>query len=214
MSFARITYVPQGMPVVTIDFPEELSAWSGPLRNAVRQTNESEGGVFMVHFEHFEDECVATLEKMPFSASFINTMTAFWSHAARGGKFTFSRNGFPGRTTVRIAVAAGATLVPVASSALLVVGRRAVLESTFDGWQQEAGLIAARDASSPPSMTMTNPLIFGWAVGDVVSTEFNFRDCMLSDDQWPITEEANGLQMTLRLRFRTFYDRAVVVEPS
>jgi hypothetical protein len=215
LSFARITYTPFGGSPVSVDFTEELSEWSGPLRNASRQVNETEGGVFMVHFGHFTDECVAVIDKMPVTLAFLNAIIAFWGYAARGARFSFARDSSKvGATTVRVAVAAGATLIPVVSSAAFTVGERVVIESAIDGWQQEAGLISGKDISSAPSITVTNPLIFGWAIGDVVRSEFYFPDCMLADDRWPITEEANGLRMTLRLRFQTFTGRVVAVEPA
>ena len=162
MSFAKLRYTPAGFSTVDIDFPEELSAWEGPIRNAERQVNETEAGVMMVHFGHFEEQCVAVLEKVPFSENFVNQVRAFWTHATRGGKFSFYRDGAKiGVTTIRAAAAAGSNLV-LLNGFSFFAGHRVVLESAVDGWQQEACLVAVQNPSSPPSDQMTSPLIFDW----------------------------------------------------
>jgi len=220
MGNPRIVCTPSGHAAVTLDFPEELSNLTGMFRNAARVVNESQGGVLMVHFEHFEDDFTATLEKMAYDEEFYDQVVGFWSFAARGGVFSFARDSARAAlSSVRVASAGGDTLLKVASSAAFTVGERIVIESVNDGWQQEAALITAKDVSSAPSLTVTGAnqdglaMIFGWEVGARVRSEWYSPQCMVADDVWPITEPGGGLQMTLALRIKTIAGRAVVAEP-
>ena len=101
----------------------------------------------------------------------------------------------------------------VAASSSFTVGERIVIESLYDGWQQEAAVVTTKDVTSPPSLQLDRALIFGAAVGDVVRSEWYFPSCTVADDTWPLRDDANGLQSTLALRFKTFRGLVQTVAP-
>lgn len=215
MGLPRIAYTPSGSAGRALDMPEQLSSWAGPQRTAARQVVESQGGVVMVHFEHFENEMELGIDNLPYSETFLDAMTGFWSFACRGGAFSLARDSArTGYSTVRTALAAGGTNLQVVASGSFAAGERIVIESAQDGWQCEAAVASTKDVSSPPSLQLDRTVIYGWAVGDAVRSEHYYPYCMLAQDQdWPLTEQAAGHQLALRLRVRTYSGRVVPVEP-
>ncbi len=187
MANPSIIYNPSGTPIEIV-FPEELSDWTEP-DDAERSTLVSEGGVVASYFQHSFGKLMVDITRMPRNAAFEDAIHAAWGWLKRGGEFAFAFDSADKvSSTVRVATAVNATVIPVVSSSSFVNGQPYLIESIYGGYATQRFVVSNKDVSLSPSLTADRNMIYPYVVGDVVRSRRYFPECVTLQTKSPIRE--------------------------
>ena len=205
MSDPRITWTPDGeSSSVTLDFPHGLTRLQG-LRNVQRGLAVSASGVatsvvYDAWAEFLVELRAVSRESDPTAFA---KLTAWWSHAARGGEFAFAVDSSKmSSTTLSAAASQGDTTVSVASTTGFSAGDWVVFEDDDDPTKWERHRISSVGTGT---LTIGAGLAWSYASGSPVRHAEYWPKCVCLETKSPLVEREAGRGAhlwDLRFRFR------------
>jgi len=181
---------------ITLDFPENISAWVRG-RPAMVSQDLSAGGVSGAVFEHAFDE--VEIEALTDDRDFFRDFQAFYSHAAQKKEFSFAlHNDDKIDTTLDASAASGQKDIPLTSTTDIQVGTFYRLRAD-NATKEEIIKVASVDPGV--KVTAVDNLKFSYDSGDFFRSEDFFPRVILVDSDIPLKETEFGtfdLKMTIR----------------